>query len=81
MSEHLSTSRTVRSELLGTRYLPIMVTRLMLSLRKAATPQEEGWSFGESMMRFAEPRPVIATGGGIHRDTCSNGSVGTRSQV
>ena len=30
------------------RYLPIMITRLMISLRKAAHPQGSAWTMGES---------------------------------
>jgi len=30
------------------RYLPVMITRLMISLRKAAYPQGSTWSMGES---------------------------------
>ena len=30
------------------RYLPVMITRIMLSLKKAAASQGDHWSFGES---------------------------------
>ena len=40
-----------------------MISRLLLSLKKASASQEQGWSFGElstrSVMKFAE-RPVGA---------------------
>ena len=42
---------------LHVRYLPVMVTRIMLSLKKAAASQGNQWSFGEPTtftgMRFA----------------------------
>ena len=63
------------------RYLPMMITRLMLSLKKASTSQEEAWSIGEPTMRFAEPRPVVVTSGEIHLDTFANESVGVQSRV
>ena len=42
----LSTSETIESES-RLRFLPVMITRLMLSLKKAARPEEDGWSLGE----------------------------------
>jgi len=55
------------------RYLSVMITRLLLSLRKANASQEHGWSFGEpttySTMRFAEHRGGVATRDEIPLDT------------
>jgi len=62
---------------LRVRYLPVMVGRLMLSLRKAAALQGGVWSFGEPAtsigMRFAERRGPDATGDGMHLGTSSGG--------
>ena len=67
------------------RYLPVMITRLMLSLRKAGTPQEHGWSLGESTthatMRFAEHRGSVITRDEIHLDTFASMHEGAQSQT
>ena len=34
----------------GLRYLPVMISRIMLSLRKAADSQQNGWTLGASSM-------------------------------
>ena len=60
-----------------------MITRLMLSLKKAST-KEDAWSFGEPTMRtmrFAEPRRVVTTRDEVPLDTFATGSVGTRSRA
>ena len=65
------------SELTGSdqcfRYLSVMITRLLLSLRKANASQKHGWSFGEptthSTMRFAGHRGDVSTRDEIHLDT------------
>ena len=58
------------------RYLPVMTTRLMLSLKKAATLQEAPWSFGEPTIGFSEPQRVVAvTIDEMCLDTLSNGHV------
>jgi len=48
----------------------MMVTRLLLSLKKASASKEDGWSFGEptmhTTMKFAERR-----GGNVTRDEIS----------
>jgi hypothetical protein len=59
MSGYLFTFKAIGSEL-RLRILPVMVTRLLLSLKKAVASQKHGWSFGEptthTTMRFAERR-------------------------
>ena len=55
------------------RFLPVMTTRLLLSLRKASASQEHGWSFGEpttyTSMRFSERRYDVAAGDATQLDT------------
>lgn len=45
------------------RYVPVMVTRLLLSLRKASSSRQEGWSLGEptapTIQGFVESRDEI----------------------
>jgi len=58
-------------------YLPVMVGRLMLSLKKAASSQgDTSWSFGEPAVvtgiRFAERRGTVATGDEIRLDILSS---------
>jgi len=66
MSMHLFVLQNIGSES-RLRFLPVMITRLLLSLKKASAPQEHGWSFGEptthTTVRFAERR-----GGATTRD-------------
>jgi len=82
MSEYLFASDTVRSEL-RLRYLPVMVTRLMISLKKATASRDEAWNLGEptahTTMRFAERRGGIATRDEIHLDTFASTHEGTFS--
>ena len=44
------------------RYVPVMITRLLLSLKKANASQEYAWNLGEptahAPMKFAERRGV-----------------------
>ena len=76
------------SELTGSdqyfRYLSVMITRLLLSLRKANASQEHGWSFGEptthSTMRFAGRRGDISTRDEIHLDTFASTHERTQSR-
>jgi hypothetical protein len=83
MSRYLFASEIIGSEP-RFRILPVMVTRLMLSLKKAATSQKHGWSLGEptthTNMRFAERRGDVSTGDEIHLDTFSSTQEGTQSQ-
>ena len=57
-SNQFFTSGVVESEL-HDRYLPVMITRLMLSLKKAAASQGDLWSFGDTTaitrVKFAAP--------------------------
>ena len=47
MSEHIFASEAVGSESHLIRYLPVMITRLLLSLKKANASQAYAWSLGE----------------------------------
>jgi len=66
MSMYLFVLQNIESES-RLRFLPVMITRLLLSLKKAGAPQEHGWNFGEpttrTTMRFTERR-----GGATTRD-------------
>ncbi|KAF9645533.1 hypothetical protein BDM02DRAFT_3262853 [Thelephora ganbajun] len=69
----------------NTVYLPVMVTRLMLSLKKANASQEHAWSLGaptvHTAIAFAECRGFADTGDEIHLDTYASGHEGTQSQT
>jgi len=83
MSGHVFASETIESESC-LRFLPVMVTRLLLSLKKAvANTQERGWNLGEptthTTMRFAERRGV-SRGDEIHLDTLLSTQEGTQSE-
>ena len=62
-SEHIFASEVAGPEL-RISYLPVMVGRLMLSLKKAAASREGVWSFGEATptagLRFADRRRIDA---------------------
>ena len=66
------------------RYLSVMITRLLLSLKKASTSQEHGWSFGEptihSTMRFAELRGGVSTRDEVPLDTFLSTHEGSQGQ-
>ena len=55
------------------RFLPVMITRLLLSLRKANVPREYAWSLGEpitqSTIGFAEPQGRFSVRDEIPLDT------------
>ena len=61
-----------------------MITRLLLSLRKANALQEHGWRFGESTkhttIRFVECRGGTAMSDAIYLDTFSSTDEGAQSQ-
>ena len=84
MSEYLFASETIRSEL-HLRFLPVMVTRLMLSLKKAATSQKHGWNLGEpathTTMKFAEHRGTVITRDEMRLDTFASMHEETQSQA
>ena len=67
------------------RYLQVMITRLLLSLKKAAASQEDAWRFGEpsehTTMRFAEFRGGISTKDEIRLDIFVSTRESTRSQA
>jgi hypothetical protein len=61
-----------------------MVTRLLLSLRKAVTLQEDGWSLKEPTtytMRFAEDGGFRGTKDEIPLDTFASTSEGAQSRA
>jgi len=66
-------------------YLPVMVGRLMLSIKKAASSQGDGWSFGEptinTSIRFAERRSIVGTGDEIHLGTFFSGDEEAQSRA
>jgi hypothetical protein len=84
MSDHLFGFRSIGSELC-LRFLPVMITRLMLSLKKAAISQEHGWSLGEptthATMGFAERRTGVSTRDDIRLDTFASTHERTQSQA
>jgi hypothetical protein len=83
MSEYLFTFRRIGSEL-RLRFPPVMITRLMLSLKKAATSHEHGWSFGEPTtrvtLRFVDHRGGVAASDEINLDTFESTRVGSQGQ-
>jgi hypothetical protein len=84
MSRYLFASETVGSEL-RLRILPVMVTRLLLSLKKTAASQQYGWCLGEpgthTTMRFAERQGGVSTGDEIHLDIFASTQEGTQSRA
>ena len=66
------------------RYLPVMITRLMLSLKKA-TALQDAWSFGgptiNNAVGFAQRRGSVTTRDEIRLDTFESSYGGARSQV
>jgi hypothetical protein len=81
MSGYPFASKTIRSEP-RLRFIPVMITRLMLSLKKAASSQK--WSFGEptthTTIRFAERRGGISTQDEIDLDVFASTREGTQSR-
>jgi hypothetical protein len=81
MSGYLFASETVGSEL-RLRLLPVMVTRLLLSLKKVAASRQHGWSLGEptthTTMSFAERRGGVSTRDEIHLDIFASTQEGTQ---
>ena len=82
MSECLFALEAIGSKL-RFRFLPVMITRLILSLKKAATSQEQGWSLEEPtthiVMRFTERQ--VATRDEMRLDTFASTRGGTQSQA
>jgi len=63
-----------------------MITRLLLSLKKAGASQEYAWSLGEpttyTTVRFAaDGQGTVPTRDEIHLDTFASTQEGTRSQA
>jgi len=84
MSGYLFAFRHIASES-RLRFLPVMITRLLLSLKKAGAPKEHGWGFGEptthTTMKFAEDRsPGATTRDEISLDTFVSTQERTQSQ-
>jgi len=71
MSGHLFSFKNIESES-HFRFIPVMVTRLLLSLKKAGASREDGCSLGEptthTTMKFAERRGGDITRNEIHLD-------------
>lgn len=64
-------------------FVPVMIARLLLSLKKAGASQE-GWSLGEptiSTMGFAEGRGGVTTRDEIHLDTLGSTHERVHGQV
>ena len=40
------------------RYLPVMISRIILSLRKAADSRQKGWSLAQPNTNSANPRSM-----------------------
>ena len=75
-------SETIRFEP-RLRYLPVMITRLLLSLKKANASQE-AWNLGEpsahTTMRFAERQDGATTRNEMRLDTFASTHEGTKSR-
>jgi len=82
MSGRLFSFQNIESES-RPRFLPVMITRLLLSLKKACASQENGWSLGEptmpTAMKFAERRGGDVTRDEIHLDIFVGTYEGNRS--
>jgi len=79
---HLFAFRNIASDS-RLRFVPMMITRLLLSLKKAGAPREHGWSLGEptthTAIKFAERRVRVTTGDEISLDTFASTYERTRS--
>ena len=83
-SEYLSASETIRSNL-RLRFLSVMITRLLLSLRKANASQESGWCLGRltthTTIRFAENLGDVVTRDETRTYDYASTHEGTQSQA
>jgi len=83
MPEHFLTSENIGSDSC-LRFPPVMITRLLLSLKKVNASQGHRWSFGEptmhTTMRFAERRGGVTVRDAIYLDTFSSIHEGAQSQ-
>ena len=82
-SKYFLTFQTIGSDP-RLRYIQVMITRLLLSLKKAAASQEDVWSFREpsehTTMRFAECQGGVSRKDEIHLDIFVSTRESTRSQ-
>ena len=82
---HLSAFQNIESDS-RPRFLPVMITRLLLSLRKADAPDEHEWSLGDptthTTIKFADRRlgGGVASRDEIHLDIFSSTQEGAESQ-
>jgi len=64
------------------RYLPVMITRLLLSLKKATVPNEQGWSLGDptahTYVGYAERRGRLFMGDGMRLETLASSDEGAQ---
>ena len=89
METTCTSERLFASKIIGfdphLRYIPVMITRLLLSLKKANASKETTWNFGEpaahTTMRFADRRGAVATRDEIRLDTFTITQEGTKSGV
>ena len=83
-SEYLSASETIGSDR-HLRFLSVMITRLLLSLRKANASPEPGWSLREltthTTIRFAEHLGGVVTRDETRTDAFASTHEGTQSQA
>lgn len=82
-SKPLFASEAIRPELC-VRYLPVMIGRLVISLKKAAS-QEDLWGLGRPIINvgvgFDEGHGSGVTGDDIRMDTFAGGDEGTHGRV
>ena len=82
-SGHLVSSGIIESES-RVRFLPVMIARLMLSLKKASDSKQDIWSFGEpssdTSVRFAGGRGLEAARDEIDLDDFRGRHEWTRSE-
>ena len=83
MFGHFSALQNTEPEL-RLRFLPVMVTRLLLSLKKAGASREHGWNLGEptahTTLKFADHRGSVFTRDEIPLDTFTSAPETTQSQ-
>jgi len=67
------------------RFLSVMITRSLLSLRKAAASKGQGWNLGEltahSAIRFNERQGGVSTGDRISLNTYASTHEETQTRV
>ena len=84
MSDNFFASQAIRSDP-RLRYLPVMITRLLLSLRKAGVSEKREWSIVDqtmhTTMRFNEGRDDVVRSDEIHMDTFVTAHEGTQTQA